>query len=134
MGIIKFICNLFHWPSHHYVDECLICHEAAADRVTTTWGEIAKKGKGDFTICADCHGPEGEGGGNAPSIIGPNLRSFGTAWRLFNFISAQMPEDGPGSLSIGSYQRILAFMLTQSGFVQPEAIFDENDLVNVILE
>jgi hypothetical protein len=45
-----------------------------------------------------------------------------------------MPQSAPGSLSSSTYQQILAFMLIQSGFLEPEAIFDENDLVNVTLE
>ncbi len=69
-----------------------------------------------------------------PAIIGPSLQFFGTAWELLAYISTQMPQDGPGSLSIGEYQQLLAFMLVLSGFVEPEAIFDENDLVNMILE
>jgi hypothetical protein len=98
-----------------------------------TWGELASKGSQTFSSnCAPCHGPNGEGD-FGPAIIGTTLRSFGDAFRLLAYIAAWMPQDGPGSLSIGAYQRILAFMLTESGFVQPEVIFDENDIINVIL-
>jgi hypothetical protein len=44
-----------------------------------------------------------------------------------------MPLDGPGSLSTTLYQRILALLLVQSGFIEPEDIFDAGNLVNVIL-
>jgi hypothetical protein len=101
---------------------------------TATWGELAARGAGAFSsICAACHGVNG-GGGSGPEIIGTSLRVYRNAWRLLAFISTAMPWDGPGSLSITSYTRILAFMLIESGFVQPEVIFNESDLVNVILE
>jgi len=100
---------------------------------TTTWDELAIRGANTFSsICASCHGSEG-GGDYGPAIIGTSLRGFGTAQRLFDYISTQMPQDGPGSLSGASYLRILAFMLTESGFVQPEDIFDAGNLANVLL-
>lgn len=125
------------FPDDHIgrtADECLICHEAAGDRVTITWGELAESGQRAFlSNCASCHGDDGQGGGEAPANIGPNLRGFITAQRLFNFISSQMPWDGPGSLSKLRYQQILAFMLTESNLIQPEAVFDEGNLANIIL-
>jgi len=106
---------------------------------TTTWGELASRGAGSFSInCAPCHGPNGEGGlMGSPAIISggrTTLTRYGTAWKLLAFISSWMPKSAPGSLPGSTYQQILAFILTKSGFVQPEAIFDENDLVNVIIE
>ncbi|UCG55099.1 MAG: cytochrome c, partial [Dehalococcoidia bacterium] len=100
--------------------------------IMATWGELASRGARSFSICADCHGVDG-GGDFGPEIIGTTLQSFGDAWRLFAYISTQMPQDTPGSLSVTTYQRILAFMLTESGFVQSEAIFDENELPNILL-
>ena len=101
---------------------------------TTTWGELAIRGTQTFSnICSSCHGPEG-GGDIGPAIIGTALRSFGTAQRLFDYISTEMPQDGPGGLSGSSYLRILAFMLIESGFVQPEDIFDAGNLANVSLD
>ena len=101
---------------------------------TTTWGELATRGAGSFSSnCAPCHGPDGQGD-FGPAIIGTPLTRWETAWSLLAFISTNMPQDGPGSLSVTAYQRILAYLLVQSGFVAPEAIFDENDLVNVLIE
>jgi hypothetical protein len=104
-----------------------------------TWGELATSGTGSFSInCAPCHGPNGEGGlmGSPAIILGgrTTLTRYETAWRLLAYISSWMPQSAPGSLSSSTYKQILAFILTKSGFVQPEAIFDENDLVNVVLE
>jgi hypothetical protein len=105
----------------------------------TTWGELATSGAGSFSInCAPCHGPDGGGGlMGSPAIISggrTTLTRYETAWRLLAYISSWMPKSAPGSLSSSTYQQILAFILTKSGFVQPEAIFDEMDLVSVILE
>jgi hypothetical protein len=126
------------FPDNHIgrtVDECLICHESATDIVTTTWSELAESGARTFrSNCAPCHGDDGSGGGEAPPNIGPDLGAFITAQRLFNFISVNAPMDLPGGLSKLKYQQILAFMLIESGFVLPEAIFNENDLLNVVLE
>jgi len=100
---------------------------------TMTWGELAARGFQSFSNnCAPCHGLDG-GGDFGPPIIGSSLKRFETAQQLFDFISTQMPQDGPGSLSVSNYLRILAFMLTESGFVLPEVIFDTNNLANVIL-
>jgi hypothetical protein len=101
--------------------------------IMATWGELASRGTGPFSICTECHGERGGGGDFGPEIIGTTLQSFGDAWRLFAYISTQMPWDGPGSLSNTIYQRILAYMLIESGFVQPEAIFDETELPNILL-
>jgi len=137
------------FPEDHIgrtADECLNCHEAAMDGITTTppstttttatitWGELAISAARTFSSnCAPCHGDNGEGGGEAPANIGPTLRSFITAQRLFNFISTAAPMDLPGCLSKLRYQQILAFMLIESNFIQPEAIFDEGNLANVLL-
>lgn len=101
---------------------------------TVTWGELASRGERTFlSICAPCHGDDGQGD-IGPSIIGSSIRSYQTAFRLLAFISTNMPQDGPGSLSTGTYQRILAYILTESGFVQPDTIFNENELNNIPLE
>ena len=84
-------------------------------------------------ICALCHGPEG-GGGIGPAIISTTLKSFGTAQKLFDYISTQMPQSSPGSLSSSAYLQIMAYMLIESGFVQPEDIFDAGNLANVSLD
>jgi hypothetical protein len=44
-----------------------------------------------------------------------------------------MPQDKPGSLSNLQYLQALAYLLVESNFVQPETIFDESNLANVLL-
>ena len=97
---------------------------------TTTWGEVARRSA--FDICADCHGAEGEGD-YGPAIIGTALKSYGTAQRLFDYISTEMPQDRPGRLSGSTYLQILAYILIESGFIQSEDIFDAGNLADVPL-
>ncbi|MFC1866042.1 c-type cytochrome [Chloroflexota bacterium] len=98
---------------------------------TITWGELAIWGTKPFSNeCASCHGGEGDLG---PPIIGTDLKYFENAQRLFDYMDKHMTSGGFGALSVANYLRILAFMLTESGFVQPEDIFDEYDLANIIL-
>lgn len=124
-------------------DICLSCHEVSIIETTTipstttitttptaTWGEVAKKVA--FGTCTACHGAEG-GGDYGPAIIGTTLKSFGTAQRLLSYISTEMPQDAPGGLTGSTYLQILAYMLTESGFVQTEALFDPDNLSNVLL-
>ncbi|UCE97847.1 MAG: hypothetical protein JSV74_00490 [Dehalococcoidia bacterium] len=138
------------FPDDHIgraADDCLLCHKTQEDGVVTqtptptptailpTWGELASQGERAFiSLCGACHGDDGSGGSEAPPNIGPNLKSFLSAQRLFNFISEFAPMDGPGSLSKLKYQQILAYMITESGLVQSEAAFDEDDLTNVKLQ
>jgi hypothetical protein len=44
-----------------------------------------------------------------------------------------MPWDAPGSLSITTYQQVLAFLLLQDGFVQSSDVFDVTTLNNIML-
>lgn len=120
---------------------CLSCHEVSMVVTTTvpptttvvpttTWGEVARRSA--FDICADCHGAEGEGD-YGPAIIGTALKSYGTAQRLLDYISTEMPQDRPGRLSGSTYLQILAYILIESGFVQPEASFNAGNLSDIPL-
>jgi len=103
-----------------------------ATTLSTTWGGLFIAGDQSFSDnCASCHGSEGAGG-SGPAIIGPNLKSFETAQGLFNDIQATMPPNAV-SLPIQWYLDILAFMLIESEFVQPEDSVNSDDLVNVLL-
>ena len=96
---------------------------------TSTWGELALKGKNYLILCDGCHGKEGRVGSNVPLIIGATLK-LGSALRLFDYISITMPQDSPGLLSSSTYLQILAFILIESDFVQPKDRFNLNDLVD----
>lgn len=67
--------------------------------------------------CASCHGPnlQGEAG---PPLIGPTLKAAygaGTAAQLYDFISRQMPQNAPGSLSQSQYLDVTAYLLSRNG-------------------
>ena len=50
-------------------------------------------------------------------MIGPGvtLAGSGNAQELFNFASAYMPADAPGTLKEDEYWAVLAFLLKQNG-------------------
>jgi PQQ-dependent dehydrogenase (methanol/ethanol family) len=67
--------------------------------------------------CASCHGPnlQGESG---PPLTGPTLKAAygaGTAAQLYDFISRQMPQSAPGSLSQRQYLDVTAYLLRRNG-------------------
>lgn len=87
----------------------------------TTAGALAAEGAGVFaTNCAKCHGPKGEGI-TAPALIGPdaNLVSYATGRGLYDFVSANMPQDNPGALSSTQYLDVVSYLLVARGDVDP---------------
>lgn len=69
-------------------------------------------------ICSVCHGEQGQGGDEAPTIIGPGnlLADYQTAKGLFDFIRENMPNDDPGSLQEQQYYDALAYLLSRNDF------------------
>src|SRR5881227_2759887 len=59
---------------------------------------------------------QGEGIDDAPPLIGSGtqIADYRTAARLYNFISSEMPNDDPGSLSSREYYDVLAYILDQN--------------------
>lgn len=73
--------------------------------------------------CASCHGPnlQGESG---PPLMGSTLKAgygAGTAAQLYDFISRQMPQNAPGSLSQRQYLDVTAYLLEQNGIPAGDA-------------
>src|ERR1700721_588701 len=79
----------------------------------------ASRGATFYTqYCAECHGAnlQGESG---PALSGQVLKAAyggGTAAQLYDFISRQMPQDSPGSLSQAQYLDVTAYILSRNGF------------------
>ena len=85
------------------------------------------------TSCAECHGPELEGGETAPALAGPDFR---WAWNgrsggeLFESIRISIPERRPGSMTRTEKASVLVFMLSENGFPAGTAeLADETDLL-----
>jgi PQQ-dependent dehydrogenase (methanol/ethanol family) len=79
----------------------------------------ASRGATVYTqYCTECHGAnlQGESG---PALSGQVLRAAyggGTAAQLYDFISRQMPQNNPASLSRQQYLDVTAYVLSRNGF------------------
>jgi alcohol dehydrogenase (cytochrome c) len=68
--------------------------------------------------CAACHGADFQGGGEAPALKGPPFLANWkgkTAAELYAFIHQAMPPGAGGSLSVGDYRAIAAYILQGNG-------------------
>ena len=89
-----------------------------------TAGQLSSAGQAVFsTRCAGCHGSSGQGV-TAPAVIGASagLTKYATAQGLFNYISANMPGNAPGSLSQQQYLEVTAYLLVQNNLVAASAL------------
>jgi alcohol dehydrogenase (cytochrome c) len=79
----------------------------------------ASRGATVYTqYCAQCHGANLQGD-SGPALSGEVLRATygaGTAAQLYDFISRQMPQNSPGSLSQQQYLDVTAYILSRNGF------------------
>jgi alcohol dehydrogenase (cytochrome c) len=67
--------------------------------------------------CTQCHGANLQGESGTP-LTGPTLSQAyggGTAAQLYDFISRQMPQNAPGSLSQQQYLDVTAYVLSRNG-------------------
>jgi mono/diheme cytochrome c family protein len=81
--------------------------------------EQAARGSTGFTAhCANCHGADLGGTGEAPALAGPPfLSDFDglSLGELFDRIRTTMPQDNPASLTRDQVADILAFLLKANG-------------------
>ncbi|MEJ2351955.1 MAG: c-type cytochrome [Anaerolineales bacterium] len=76
--------------------------------------------------CSGCHGSHLQGV-SAPALTQTDLPVFGTAEALLQFISGQMPQGSPGSLTHQQYLDVAAYILHYNGLIPPtEPLRDEN--------
>ena len=80
----------------------------------------AERGAEDYRVsCAGCHGANLRGDSHAAGLVGMGFmflwegKSLG---ELYSKIRNDMPQDQPRSLSKGSYEDILAFILKSNDF------------------
>ena len=82
--------------------------------------EQAQRGAVTFDVeCAGCHGPEGEGGGLAPSTFGSTFTANydgQTVAALFDRNKTTMPTGAEGTLTPEQYADTTAFILKTNGF------------------
>ncbi|HEY4445772.1 MAG TPA: PQQ-binding-like beta-propeller repeat protein [Steroidobacteraceae bacterium] len=94
----------------------------------------ASRGAAVYTqYCTQCHGAnlQGESG---PALSGQILQQAygkGTAAQLYDFISRQMPQNSPGSLSREQYLDVTAYILSRNGFPSGNAALNMGSLSQV---
>ncbi len=104
---------------------------AAVMMLTMSFSYVEAKSSGDYTsaqasrgtgvygqFCGQCHGANLQGD-SGPSLSGQAFHQAygaGTAAQLYDFISRQMPQDKPGSLSRQQYLDVTAYILARNGF------------------
>ena len=90
-----------------------------------TWGTRAEAGAQRYSEnCLSCH---------ELNRLKEEVPELGDAQGLLDFISSAMPLNAPGSLSDQSYSNILAYILVETGFVEPNNTFDESNLASIPL-
>ena len=117
----------------------LLVAPITGQNLTSTWDAIyaadqASTGAGLYeTSCAECHGPELEGGETAPALAGPDFR---WAWNgrsvgeLFESIRISMLEGRPRNMTRTEKASVLAFMLSENELPAGTAeLADETDLL-----
>jgi alcohol dehydrogenase (cytochrome c) len=85
--------------------------------------------------CVNCHGANLQGE-SAPALTGQIFRQAygsGTAAQLYDFISRQMPQDKPASLSQQQYLDVTAYILSRNGFAAGSAPLQIGSLAQVSL-
>jgi alcohol dehydrogenase (cytochrome c) len=94
----------------------------------------ASRGATVYTqYCTQCHGAnlQGESG---PALSGQILRQAyggGTAAQLYDFISRQMPQNSPASLTQAQYLAVTAYVLSRNGFPSGDAPLNIGSLSQV---
>lgn len=107
---------------------------AAPDALVQATAQV-DRGKAVFANhCAKCHGASGQGG-DGPRVIGtPNgLAGYQTAQKLFEYTSAEMPLDTPGSLKPEEVWDVLAFILDGNRLLPPDTILGPDNAANIRL-
>ena len=68
--------------------------------------------------------------------MGPDnvLAVYQTGQMLYDYISKQMPDDNPGSLSPTQYLQVESYLLLQDGYVKPGVPVNQNNLGQISLE
>lgn len=104
-----------------YYYHCMACHGDKGQGLTTEW---RAQWDVEHQNCArsGCHGPRHAPEGFsfpknfAPAIVGVNtLTRYENAQTLYDFVSARMPYQAPGSLDKDEYWQLVAYLVRQRG-------------------
>ena len=112
-------------------------------------GTAADGAKVYATSCAACHGPNGEGLGTYPALIGgprgtfdfasdpKMLRTIGNYWpyaaTVFDYVRRAMPLTAPGSLTTNQTYAVTAYLLARNGLIDSGAVIDARSLPKVVM-
>ena len=99
--------------------------------------------------CASCHGPNGEGQGTYPALIGgprgtfnfasdpKMLRTIGNYWpyatTVFDYVRRAMPLTAPGSLTTDQTYAVTAYLLARNGLIDSVTVVDAQSLPKVVM-
>jgi PQQ-dependent dehydrogenase (methanol/ethanol family) len=115
----------------------LIAVSAASAQAKGVGGYTSAQASRGATVytqyCVQCHGGHLQGE-SAPALSGQTLHSAyggGTAAQLYDFISRQMPQNAPGTLSQAQYLDVTAYILSRNGFPAGNAPLSVNSLSQV---
>ncbi len=101
--------------------------------------EQAARGKTAYTDdCSVCHGTTLGGGGETPALAGKGFRErwfVGSPEPFFSFISSNMPQGDPGSLTPETYADITAYLMSRNRVPAGDAEFpaDPAAIANIVL-
>jgi hypothetical protein len=79
--------------------------------------------------CAKCHVA-----GTAPQLNATNLGRYSTAQGLYNYISAAMPLDAPGSLTGDQYWDVTAHLLNSTGLLPADTELNADSAASIALD
>jgi alcohol dehydrogenase (cytochrome c) len=85
--------------------------------------------------CVQCHGAnlQGEAGTPLTGTTFSQAYGKGTAAQLYDFLSRQMPQDAPGTLSVQQYLDVTAYILSRNGLPAGNAALSIGSLSKVSL-
>jgi mono/diheme cytochrome c family protein len=97
--------------------------------------------------CASCHGPNGEGQGPYPKLVGGPRgdfnfasdfkipRTIGNYWpyatTVFDYVRRAMPQLTPGSLTADETYAVTAYLLQRDGIIPAGTVLDAKSLPQI---
>lgn len=101
--------------------------DAQLQPLTFTADQVSRGASTFDRNCSACHGEELGGLDGGPALKGEFFEGWfaGTVGDLFDYVSTAMPADNPGALSVAQYVNLIAFILSENGFVAGDVALPE---------